>query len=306
MRMPAILVGMRFFPTVVVIGLVSAGVTIGASIIPVQRLEPATLALFMDYTSKFEQNVSAPFTASGKLWIDDDHSSKHKDFDAGKPVVEARQNSDIHNGSIHHYSGPIRVPGAQIEQVRRVMQDYTDYPNFFKPDVVRGSWTVQADSTPDDEHFKSRLFLTESTVWLDVAYDALYDTHYRRIDANRWDSHRLRHIRELVDAKQLDGGAFPDGDDHGFLWRTNNYWFARERDGGLDLQLDSMTLSRTTPIGFGWWGINVRTMRWIKCCAIQSQRFWRRVRSSTAAKARVPYISPPVTFEIHTGRATAS
>jgi hypothetical protein len=259
MRTGAILVGMRFFPTVVVIGLVSAGVTIGASIIPVQRLEPATLALFMDYTSKFEQRVSAPFTESGKLWIDDDHSSKHKDFDAGKPVVEARQNSDIHNGSIHHYSGSIRVPGGKIDQVRRVMQDYSNYPNFFKPDVVRGSGTVQADSTPDDEHFKSRLFLTESTVWLDVAYDAQYDTHYKRIDVNRWTSHSTTiSVRELVDAKQLDGGAFPDGDDHGFLWRTNNYWFAREHDGGLDLQLDSMTLSRTTPLGFGWWG-NKRT-----------------------------------------------
>ena len=203
---------MRFFPTVIAIGLVSASITIGASIIPVQHLEPATLALFIEYTSKFEQNVSAPFTASGKLWIDDDHSAKHKDFDAGKPIVEARQNSDIRNGSIHHYSGSIRVPGARIEQVRRVMQDYSNYPNFFKPDVVRGSGAVQADSTPDDEHFKSRLFLTESTVWLDVAYDAQYDTHYRRIDVNRWVSHSTTDsIRELLNAKQLDGGVFPDG-----------------------------------------------------------------------------------------------
>jgi len=253
------LVGMRFFPTVVVIGLVSAGITIGASIIPVQHLEPATIALFQDYTAKFEQRVSAPFTASGKLFIDDDNSSKHRDYDAGKPVVEARENSDIHDGSIHHYSGTIRVPGAKIDQVRRVMQDYSNYPNYFKPDVARGSGMVQADSTPEDEHFKSRLFLTESTVWLDVAYDAQYDTHYRRIDANRWISHSTTiSISELLDAKKLDGGSFPVGDDHGFLWRTNNYWFARERDGGLDLQLDSMTLSRTTPLGFGWWG-NKRT-----------------------------------------------
>lgn len=254
---------MRFIPTFVrsaiAIGLISASVTIAASIIPVQHLEPATLALFLDYTSKFEQNVAAPFTTNGKLWIDDDHSSKHKDFDAGKPVVEARENADIRHGSIHHYSGSIRIPGAQIDEVRRVMQDYSNYPTYFRPDVARGSGAVQPDSTPNDEHFKSRLFLTESTVWLDVAYDARYDTHYRRIDANRWVSHSTTiSIRELLDAKQLDGGLFPDGDDHGFLWRTNTYWFARERDGGLDLQLDSMTLSRTTPLGFGWWG-NKRT-----------------------------------------------
>ena len=169
----------------------SAGITIGASIIPVQHLEPATLALFMDYTSRFEQSVSAPFTASGKLWIDDDHSSKHKDFDAGKPVVEARENADIHNGSIHHYSGSIRVPGGKIDQVRRVMQDYANYPTFFKPDVVRGSGSVQADSTPDDEHFKSRLFLTESTVWLDVAYITLSTTRITG-GSTQTDGYRIR------------------------------------------------------------------------------------------------------------------
>ena len=250
---------MRFFPALIGVGLVFGAVTLEASLIPLSHLEAATLALFQDYTAKFEQRVSEPFTASGKLWIDDDHSGKHKDFDAGKPVVEARENRDIANGSIHHYSGTIRVPGATIDQVRRVMQDYSNYPNYFKPDVARGSGLVQPDSTPEDEHFQSRLFLTESTVWLDVAYDAQYDSHYRRIDATRWTSRSTTvSIRELQDAKKLDGSVFPEGDDHGFLWRTNNYWFARARDGGLDLQLDSMTLSRTTPLGFNWWG-NKRT-----------------------------------------------
>jgi hypothetical protein len=250
---------MRFFPALIGLGLVFGVATLEASFIPLSHLESATLALFQDYTAKFEQRVSEPFATIGKLWIDDDHSGKRKDYEAGKPVVEARENRDIQNGSIHHYSGSIRVPGAKIEQVRRVMQSYSNYPNYFKPDVVRGSGIVQPDSTPDNEHFQSRLFLTESTVWLDVAYDAQYDSHYRRIDANRWTSRSTTlSIRELQDAKKLDGGVFPEGEDHGFLWRTNNYWYARERDGGLDLQLDSMTLSRTTPLGFGWWG-NKRT-----------------------------------------------
>ena len=250
---------MRFFPVIIGLGLIFSVATLEASFIPLSHLEASTIALFQDYTTKFEQRVSAPFTASGKLWIDTDNSAKRKDFDAGKPIVEARENRDIQNGSIHHYSGTIRVPGGTIDQVRRVMQDYSAYPNYFKPDVARGSGVVQADSTPEDEHFRSRLFLTEATVWLDVAYDAQYDSHYRRIDANRWTSRSTTlSVRELQDAKKLDGSVFPEGEDHGFLWRTNNYWFARARDGGLDLQLDSMTLSRTTPLGFGWWG-NKRT-----------------------------------------------
>src|SRR4051812_37349461 len=110
---------MRLFPAILGLGLVVGVATLEASILPLTHLEAATLAIFQDYVAQFEQRVSTPFSTSGKLWIDDDHSGKHKDFDLGKPVVEARKNQDIKNGSIHHYSGTIRVPGAKIDQVRR-------------------------------------------------------------------------------------------------------------------------------------------------------------------------------------------
>jgi hypothetical protein len=97
--------------------------------------------------------------------------------------------------------------------------------------------------------------LNQSTLWIAVAYDSLYDTHYRQIDANRWISKSSSiSIKELRDPKNPASGEYPEGEDHGFLWRTNTYWFARERGGGLDLEVDSMTLSRPIPAGAAWWG----------------------------------------------------
>jgi len=250
----------RFFNSLAMLGLVVGVVTLDAALIPLQHLDTGSIVLFQEYAAKFEQRVSTPFTSNGKMWIDDDRSSKHRDFDQGKPVVEARENQDVgNNGSIHHYSGMIRVPGANIEKVRHVMQDYSNSANYFRPDVARGSGVLQPDSTAEDEHYLAHLMLTESTLWLDVAFDSKYDSHYRRIDADRWSSRSTTvSIRELQDAHKLDGALLPEGEDHGFLWRTNTYWFARERQGGLDLEVDSMTLSRTTPTGFNWWG-NKRT-----------------------------------------------
>jgi len=244
---------MRISPAKLGLSLALGVATLEAAVIPMAHLDASAVAIFQDYTAKFEQRVSASFAASGKLWIDD--SGKRNDYEAGKPIVEARENADIKNGSIHHFSGAIRVPGAKIEHVRRIMQDYSNYANYFKPDVAKGSGASQPDSTPDDEHFQSNLFLTESTLWIDVAYDAKYDTHYRRLDASRWTARSTTmSLRELLDAKKLDGSAYPEGEDHGFLWRSNTYWYARERNGGLDLQVDSMSLSRTPPFGTGWWG----------------------------------------------------
>ena len=226
-----------------------------ASILPTLHLDATTLKAFQDYIADFEKGQPAAFAGSGKLWIDDLTGTKRNAWAGGKPVVDARENENVAAGSIHHFSGSIRVSGAHIEQWRKVMQDYPDYPRMFAPDVVGASATVEPDTSASDQHYHSRLMLNQSTLWIAVAYDSLYDAHYREIDPKRWTSKSASlSIKELRDAKNPQAGVYPEGDDHGFLWRTNTYWFARERDGGLDLQVDSINLSRPIPTGAAWWG----------------------------------------------------
>ena len=227
--------------------------TLQGSLLPVLKLDKSTTKAFEDYTTQFEKQALGRFVASGALWIDDD-PKKHA-FESGKPVVQPRQNEDVANGSIHHFSGALHVNGGTIAQIRKVMEDYPNYPKYFKPDVGAASAEKMPDSTPEDEHFHGRLFLTQSTLWFNVNYDTLYDTHYRRIDANRWISKSTSlEIKEMMDAKNPSAGFYPQGDDHGFLWKTNTYWFARQHDSGIDLEADSISLSRPNVSGFAWWG----------------------------------------------------
>ncbi len=88
-----------------------------------------------------------------------------------------------------------------------------------------------------------------------MIYDTLYDTHYKRLGNDRWISRSSSlSIREMMDPKNPPSGYFPEGSDHGFLWKTNTYWFVRERNGGIDLEADSIALSRPNVTGFAWWG----------------------------------------------------
>jgi hypothetical protein len=41
-------------------------------------------------------------------------------------------------------------------------------------------------------------------------------------------------------------------DGTGFLWRLNTYWSWEERDGGLYMQLEAVSLSRDIPTGLEW------------------------------------------------------
>jgi len=53
-------------------------------------------------------------------------------------------------------------------------------------------------------------------------------------------------------AGQAHEHALGAADEHGFLWRMNTYWSYEERDGGLYMQIESVSLSRSVPTGLGW------------------------------------------------------
>jgi len=211
------------------------------------HLDAKALQTFENYVANFEKNTLSSYAQSGSM--------RNSASSSGKPVVEPRENRDIAGGSIHHYSGVMHLQGATIEDVRRIVQDYANYPKYFKPDVSKGSGTPGPDSTPADEHFTSHISLAQSTLWINVSYDCVYDTHFLRPEPRRWlAKSTAASIKEWLDAKDVSQGYYPEGEDHGFLWRTNTYWFVRENNGGVDLQLDSITLSRPIPTGFAWWG----------------------------------------------------
>jgi hypothetical protein len=163
-------------------------------------------------------------------------------------------NSDVENGSIHHFTGRLFIAHGTIDDIRHIMEDYPNYPKYFKPDVARGSGTPEADSTPADEHYLAHLELAESTLWFNVEFDCIYDTHYRRTDPDHWHSKSITaSVKELRDPKNPRQGTYPEGDDHGFLWRTSTYWFVRQTASGIDVELNSITLSRPNVPGFAWW-----------------------------------------------------
>ncbi|MCU1324632.1 MAG: hypothetical protein JWN34_2 [Bryobacterales bacterium] len=236
--------------------LILLSVSLFGAAIPISHLDSATAKAFDDYIATFEKGDPVRFAATGKLWVDKQCcGGKSAGFEEGKPALEARLNKDVADGSIHHYSGAIRVPGATIESARRVMQDYANYVKYFKNDLGAAKGERLPDSTPEDEHFSTDLQLVQTTLWINVTYDTKYDVHYRRLAKDRWTVRSVAtRIREQRDPKNPAAGYFPEGEDHGFLWKTNTYWSVRERDGGLDMQVDSISLSRPSPVGVGWWG----------------------------------------------------
>jgi hypothetical protein len=223
-----------------------------ASILPILRLEPQTLESYDAYVANYEKG--SDFAASGRFWIDGEGASRRTAFDQGRIIVQIRKSENIPGGHIHHLFGTMHVPNVTVDMVRHRMENYADYTTIYKPDVEFASGEPVADTTPDDLHFKVTLKLAQSTLWFDVAFDTVYDTHYMRFGPARFESRsRSMSIREWRAPRDPSLGTFPEGQDHGFLWRVYTWWHVRERNGGAELEVNNITLTRAVPTGFGWW-----------------------------------------------------
>jgi hypothetical protein len=169
-------------------------------------------------------------------------------------VVEVLRGENIPGGHIHHLYGAVHVKGVTAEQVRAAMQNYSKYSTYYKPDVAESRGDAMPGGSPSDPHFRVELKLVQSTLWLDVAFETVYDTRYLKLDDHSFETaSRSVSIREYKDAHNPSLGMYEEGNDHGFIWRIDTWWHARDRDGGVDLEITNISLTRPVPFGFGWW-----------------------------------------------------
>jgi hypothetical protein len=88
---------------------------------------------------------------------------------------------------------------------------------------------------------------------LTVVMDTTYDVTFGRLDtAHGYSISRSTKVAEIDAPGTAHEHALGPGEEHGFLWRMNTYWSYEERDGGLYIQIESVTLTRSIPVGLGW------------------------------------------------------
>ena len=156
----------------------------------------------------------------------------------GEVVVErlTPDGGDTPPGAVvHHWRGTAFVPGATAAEVERLMREFDTYPRVFAPQVV--SARVMSES---GDRVQVAMRVRQQHV-ITVVMDTSYDVTFARLDAR--DGYSLSRSTRVQEV---------GGEDHGFLWRQNTYWSWAEGDGGVYLQIESVSLTRAVPRGLGW------------------------------------------------------
>ncbi len=143
---------------------------------------------------------------------------------------------------IHHWIGAVFVPGASLQRTLELVEDYDHHQDIYKPEVVR-SKLVQRNGND----FKIFYRLRKKKV-LTMTYNTDHDVHYFPVDATHCYSRSYTtRIAEVEDADKPTEHEKPVGRDRGFLWRLYSYWRFEERDGGVYVECESISLTRDIP-----------------------------------------------------------
>jgi hypothetical protein len=156
---------------------------------------------------------------------------------------------DIPDGLVHHWLGVVQIPGVRVDDVLAFVQRYDESPRFFKDAVA--SKLVRRNGDEFEVFLKLRREKSVAGYRTNKVYNTSHHVVYRRLDATHAASRSVTtRIAELADSDQPNGPEKPIGRDSGYLWRLNSYWRFIEKDGGVTVECESVSLSRGIPFPF--------------------------------------------------------
>jgi len=164
--------------------------------------------------------------------------------------LETRENGEAircPSGMIHHWTGVVFIPGAKLEDVLAVLEDYDRHAVYFAPDVERSKLESR-----EGDHFRVYLRFRRHKVITAVLNTEHEVDYYHDAPGKAHSRSSAVRIAEVEDAGKNAEHEKTPGDDSGYLWRMETWWRMEEGDGGVYVQSEVASLTRDIPTGLGW------------------------------------------------------
>ena len=235
-----------------------AMVVAAAPFLAAAELKSATVAAFDRYVRATEARMSPELQDESRfLHVDGLPEAERRhhaaELAAGRLVIERLQSRedgkeiDVPDDLIHHWVGVIFVPRGTAAAAVALLQDYNRHADIFKPAIDR-SRVLEHEG--DRYRVFMRFFMKKV---VSVTIDSEHEARFTRASPSRAYSRVVStRVQEVEHAGTPQEHQLPIGNDGGYLWRINSYWRFLERDGGVYVQCESITLSRDIPFGLHW------------------------------------------------------
>ena len=235
------------------LGLAAAVWILQAQPLTAVTLESRTLQAWRAYVEATERRIAREIESGSRFLALDFQPFSQVDRElrfiaAGRIPVSRMVTFDsqgmefaVDGGAIHHWRGCVRVPGVDLEDVLSRIAN-PGPPDERQEDVLD---SVVLGRGPD--WLRVYLKLQRSKI-VTVVYNTEHLVSYRRHGGGRASSRsEALKIAELEFPNSAREKEKPQGSDHGFLWRLNTYWRYQQVEGGVLVECESVSLSRSIP-----------------------------------------------------------
>ena len=234
----------------------TCGVLVLSATADAAQLWPETLDAWSTYISATERRIETEHASDVGFLVQDfdDNPDDHRTaVRRGRVLVSRMETRDVDGGkitvpkgAIHHWRGSIFIAGVTLEDVIDGVQSPLRQEDL-QEDVLESRVLER-----DDDRMKVFLKLRRKK-FITVHYNTEHEMRYSRHGATRASSRSVAtKIAELKHAGTPLEEEKPAGSDRGFLWRLNSYWRYEEVDGGVIVECESVSLSRSIPSAVRW------------------------------------------------------
>lgn len=220
--------------------------------------KPKTMEAFAIYIQATDaRNIHELQGDRDLLWIDSlpqpARDRAYRSLAQGELQIEQRttrqddQSIPCPDGMIHHWEGLVFIPGVHVDDVLQILQDYEHHSSYYAPDVAQSRLESR-----DGQHFRVFLRFRRQKI-ITVVLNTEHDVRYFRDGPDRAHSRSsATHIAEVDNPGKINEREKPREDDGGFLWGMETWWRMVEKDGGVYVQSEVVSLTRDIPAGLGW------------------------------------------------------
>ncbi len=212
----------------------------------------AAIAAFQAYATTTDARIARQHLSRNTFLVfaADEPAAEMARLRHGEVIIEQltpHSGAEAAGSLLHHWRGTAFVPGAKAADFVQLMQDYTNYPRYFAPQVVRAKLISRSG-----DRLQASMRLRQHH-GITVVMDTDYDIDYEKLDAQHgYSNSRSTRIAEIASPGSPAEHALSPGAAHGFLWQLNTYWSYEEKDGGVYLQIETISLTRDIPAGLKW------------------------------------------------------
>lgn len=215
-----------------------------APLIAQAELKSETKDAYQKYIFALEARLEAQDHSQGTfLWIDGD-ASRRQAVRSGNIVTEQINSFPVPGGMIQHWIGGAFLPRVTLARVERVDQDYAEYAKIYAPEISRPNVLAH-----NGDHFVVSYRITKKNI-LTAVMETVHAIDYVPLGAGRLAIRsRSESVRQVDDAGTGLERVLPEGEGSGLLWAMDSFWRMQERDGGVYIECEAITLSRDVPFG---------------------------------------------------------